>query len=167
MTKLAITFCIASLAFATASQLAVADTYRWIDKEGVVNYSERKPRGVDAELISDSGKPRRRSREPAPAPTYPTASSSNSGSTSTGDNLSEAQQEMLSKLQSAETDRQSQIAKIRSDNCERSRRVLANLSAKERIRVTAQDGTQRVLPEDERQQRIADAQQGIVGNCDA
>ena len=81
--------------------------------------------------------------------------------------LNEDQQKMLRALEAAEQQRLEQVAKIRQDNCDRSRRVLANLSAKSRIRLRGEDGTERVLGEDERQERIAAAQRGVATNCDA
>ena len=80
--------------------------------------------------------------------------------------MNEDQQEMLRELQTAEADRQEQVARIRQDNCDRSRRVLNNLTAKDRVRVRDDNGIERSLPEDERQQRIADAQRGIVEFCE-
>ncbi len=74
---------------------------------------------------------------------------------------------MLDKLQSAEAQRQAQVEQIRMDNCRRSRRVLANLSNTGRIRVVDESGEQLVLSEDDRTQRISEAQQGIATNCDA
>jgi len=72
---------------------------------------------------------------------------------------------MLDQLQQAEKARRDEIARIREANCTRSREVLERLSVAGRIRVNDPDGQQRVMPEEERQQRIAEAQQGIVTNC--
>lgn len=158
--------CVVAAVFATP---AAADTYRWVDENGVVNYSERKPHGVDAELISmsASSKPATApiSAAPATAPAY--ASSTQSGGQPGQENLSPEQQQMLAELQQNEADRQQQVEKIRQDNCERSRRVLQNLTSRGRIRINQEDGAQRVMPEEERQQRIGDAQQGIAANCDS
>ncbi len=161
MTKLAIRMSAIALA-CTFTTSALADTYRWVDAEGVVNYSERKPRGVDAELVSRTSVPRTETRpiETAPPPGIP-------GATQSQPELSERQQEMLTELQTAETDRQDQVAKIRQDNCDTARRVLENLTVRDRVRVRMEDGTTRMLGEEERQARIAEAQQGIVTNCES
>ena len=74
---------------------------------------------------------------------------------------------LMSDLEAAEQVRQEQIAKIRQDNCDRSRRVLNNLTAKTRIRVRNEDGSERALGEDERLERIAAAERGIADNCGA
>ena len=174
MTKLAFKFCLAAcslIAFASSLQ---ADTYRWVDDSGVVNYSELKPRDVPADRVTliASEKTDRRAQQSnrrsastsqLAVVARPVAASNNVDD----ENLSRVQREMLRNLQQAESGRQQQVARIRQDNCDRSRRALSNLSAKDRIRVRADDGSQRVLPEEERQQRIREAQQGVVVNCDA
>jgi hypothetical protein len=142
-----------------------ADTYRWVDDNGIVNYAERKPRGVPDERIVRVASENKRG-----STTRPSTPSSNAGLTpQTQDQpeLNPQQQDMLRGLQQAEVDRQAQVAQIKQDNCERSRRVLANLTAKDRIRVRSETGIERVLPEDERQEKIAAAQRGIVENCGA
>jgi hypothetical protein len=161
MTKLAlkIGFIVASLSILTSS--AIADTYRWVDDGGVVNYSEQKPRGIAAERVTSVASKSKGGSQTRAAVVAPVSQTSN------GDeqNLSQRQQELLSQLKTVESGRQQQLAKIRQDNCERSRRALDNLSASSRIRVRGEDGDQRALPEEERQQRISDAQQGVVVNC--
>ena len=72
---------------------------------------------------------------------------------------------MLNDLQSAEAARKQEVARIRESNCERSRRVLDRLSATARIRVRDDSGEERIMGEDERQNRIAEAQQGVAENC--
>ena len=145
-----------------------AETYRWVDANGIVNFSERKPRNVPADQITVVSDRALRPSRDAAAPDYTVPSSASddtqSGSTPQRD-LSDGQRAMLRELESAEQNRQSQVAKIRQDNCERARRVLQNLSGVGRIRITEPNGRQRVLPEEERAQRIADAQQGIAANC--
>ncbi len=160
MTKPAIRTILIALA-STLATPALADTYRWVDAEGVVNYSERKPRGVNAELVSRSNVPRTETRP------VETAAPGIPGATQSQPELSERQQEMLTELQTAETDRQAQVAKIRQDNCDTARRVLENLTVRDRVRVRMENGTTRVLGEEERQARIAEAQAGVVTNCES
>ena len=168
MTKLAAKL---GLLMCALTGTAFADTYRWVDANGVVNYAEQMPRGVPAEQVtkiastsgsraSSANSRTTTSAQPAPVNRAPALPSSQP-------ELNEDQQEMLRELQSAEADRQEQVARIKQDNCDRSRRVLNNLTAKDRIRVRDNDGTERTLPEDERQQRIADAQRGIVEFCNS
>lgn len=160
-----------SLLLCVLTGAAYADTYRWVDDNGIVNFAEQMPRGVPAERVTKiAGTGARRTaratnNRPPPALPAP-VNRTPAGMPGSGPELNEEQQEMLRELQSAEAERQEQVARIRQDNCDRSRRVLNNLTAKDRIRVRDDDGTERSLPEDERQQRIADAQRGIVEFCD-
>jgi len=170
-----LTLCIVASSW-MLSTTAQADTWRWVDGNGVVNYSERKPRGVADDQLTRIGSEQARGRsgsrnvpasqpisQPSSQPTVQAISDSNGDPLA----LNEQQQARLTELQSAEQARQAQVAKIRQENCELSRRVLANLTGKDRIRVTGADGSQRNLPENERQERIGQAQVGIASNCDA
>ena len=170
MTKVAFHMFICLSVFMLSALVSIpsaADTYRWVDENGVVNYAERKPRGVPdsritrvASATTRAGASSSQSAARSPAPSF-------TPQTQDQVELTGDQQEMLRGLQQAEIDRQAQVAQIKQDNCERSRRVLANLTAKDRIRVRSETGIERVLPEEERQEKIAAAQRGIAENCSA
>ena len=171
MTKLALKICIIFSSLSLTMSSANADTYTWVDDSGVVNYSEQKPRGIAPDRVTKiTGNPTGRSSQArdtqagSATPVSQTARTVPANEYS-HENLSKEQIEMLNTLQQAETGRQQQLAKIRQDNCERSRRALDNLSANARIRVRAEDGSQRSLPEEERQRRISEAQRSVVINC--
>ncbi len=73
---------------------------------------------------------------------------------------------MLERLRNAEAVRQEQVAEIRTSNCEQARTMLYDLQVRGRVRVRDGDSV-RIMDEDERQQRIGEAQEGIAVNCDA
>jgi hypothetical protein len=134
-----------------------AEVYRWVDPDGVVNYTQLKPEGVEAELVTaDTGR-----RVPAKASPRTAEAESTEGQ----DRLSENQQRMLADLRAAETERQEQIAKVREANCQQARDVLARLTSRGRIRVVGDDGVERVMAEEERQQRIDESQRSVALNC--
>ncbi len=138
--------------------LTAADIYRWVDANGVVNYTQQKPKGVDAELVSgahDTG---------AVAAQTPQAVSQPESAAQPA--LNDEQQSLLRDLQAAEEARQQEVARVREDNCTRARSVLTRLTAKGRIRVRDDDGEYRIMNEEERQSRISEANQGIAMNCD-
>ncbi len=137
--------------------LTGAAVYRWVDENGVVNYTQLKPEGVDAELVSDTGQ-----RTPAAQPTRPAPAIPD---TDQGQTLTEEQQQMLSDLQAAEQARQAEIARVREANCQEARDLLQRLTSRGRIRIAGPDGEERVMPEEERQRRIDEAQRAIVANC--
>ena len=147
----------AALLVLTSLPAAAAEIYRWVDENGVVNYTQQKPRDTEAEaIVTSTGAPRAAS-ESAPAPVP--------GSPATGEPLSAEQQKMLDGLRAAEQARQDEIARIKADNCQQSRDVLSRLTLKNRIRVKGPDGEYMIMPEEERQQRISKAQENIALYC--
>jgi hypothetical protein len=132
-----------------------AEIYRYVDANGVVNYVQQLPYGVQGERIqTNAGAPVIAEKAQPPTTNAPAQPK-----------LDPQQQAMLDELNKKEKARRDEIARIRQDNCKRSRQVLERLSVAGRVRVNDPDGTQRMMPEDERQQRIAEAQKGIVTNC--
>lgn len=137
---------------------AGADTiYRWVDGNGVVNYTQQKPRDADAEAITTQGGGIRAATQPEPLAV--------SKSVATGQPLSPEQEKMLEGLRAAEHSRQQEIARIKEENCQQSRDVLGRLTVKSRIRVRDDDGEYRTMGEDERQERISKAQENIALYC--
>ena len=148
----------------TASFAQAEEIYRWVDADGVVNYTQQKPRDIEAQALTTQRGAPTRVRSTNANNATPSAQSNPENSQQP---MTDAQQRMLEELQAKEQARQQEVAEIREQNCSKSRRVLSDLSAKERIRVRGDDGQERIMPEDERQRRISEAQQGIVENCDA
>ncbi len=142
--------------------LAGADeVYRYVDADGVVTYTEQLPYGVKGERIQTKTGPSSQTVASVATSEQPAAPANNEMA------LSDEQRAMLDQLRQAEQARKDEIAKIRAANCERSRGVLERLSTRGRIRVRNDDsGDERAMPDDERQRRIHEAQQGIVANCD-
>lgn len=140
-----------------APTLTGAEIYRWVDDDGVVNYTQQQPEGIPSERIVTRGASTVAvHEEPKLAvPKDPNA------------NLSSQQQAMLKRLEEAEDARQAEIARIKQSNCDRAQAVLERLSSKGRIRVRDNDGNETAMPEEERQQRISEAQRDIVANCEA
>ena len=130
------------------------EIYRWVDDNGVVNYTQQKPRDVTSEAITtQSGGPRVVKEVPVPA------------SIATGQPLNADQERMLDGLRAEERNRQQQIAQLKEDNCQKSRDVLSRLTIKNRIRVKDGTGEYQMMGEDERQDRISRAQEGIALYC--
>ncbi|MFK7912742.1 MAG: DUF4124 domain-containing protein [Pseudomonadales bacterium] len=144
---------------AAMPMLMGADVYRWTDTNGVINYTQQKPDGVQAELISSRGQVRRNPTSSAPAAAAPVASTSQDPS------LNAEQQKIMEELKVAEAERKVAYEAAKKDNCERSQSLLKRLSAVGRIRVTGDDGNVTIIGEDERQERISAAQRGVAENC--
>lgn len=152
------TIALAAALLVLASLPTAADEiYRWVDENGVVNYTQQKPRDTESETIVTNSGAARKVSQPAPTPAP--------SSVATGENLSAEQEKMLEGLRAAEQARQDEIAQIKADNCQQSRDILSRLTLKNRIRVKDANGDSSVMPEDERQQRIGEAQENIVRYC--
>lgn len=148
------TLCTLAFAIVALPFLMGADVYRWVAADGVVNFTQQKPEGVDStRLRADMGQHR-------DAPVAAPAAEPSAVAEAPEDRLS-----LLAKLQAAEVARQQEVTRARETNCETSRAVLNRLQGNGRIRVRGDDGAQRVMTEEERQERIAEAQRGIVSNC--
>lgn len=149
-----------ALLIVASGQTAADQIYRWVDANGVVNYTQLKPRDTDAQTITTQGgatrvaKPAPAAATPAPVP-----------DPATGEPLSPEQEAMLEGLRAAERARQEEIAKIKAENCQQSRDVLARLTVKNRIRVRGEDGEYRIMADDERESRISEAQKNVALYC--
>jgi hypothetical protein len=157
----------ATIAFVLASLPALmgAGVYRWVDANGVVNYTQQQPPGVNADHIeADSG---RRLDDAATPPESAPAAAADTTATAqpSKDRLTDAQREALAGLEAAEQGRRDELANLKKANCERAQGVLDRLSANGRIRVRDADGIDRAMTEDERQERIGKAQHDVVDNC--
>ncbi|MEM1433023.1 MAG: DUF4124 domain-containing protein [Pseudomonadota bacterium] len=143
-----------------------AEIYRWVDANGVVNFTQQKPRGIEAELVSSG--PQRPAQtgdalvvDSSAEDAVPALGAADDGEPT----FNPAQQRVLDDLQQAELDRQAALVEGRAVNCERARSVLTNLTRIGRVRVQDPDGTQAVMREEERQRRIRAAQEAIAQNC--
>lgn len=148
-----------ALLLAISAQALADQIYRWVDDNGVVNYTQLKPRDTEAQAITTQG------GTPRVASTAPAAAPAAVADPATGQPLSPEQEQMLEGLRAAERARQAEVAKIKAENCQQSKDVLARLTASDRIRVRGEDGDYRVMPEDERNSRISEAQQHIALYC--
>jgi len=148
-------------ALLTLSTVAFASSlYRWVDRDGVVNYSERPPEGVNAVPVDQ------RVTRPVTQTPSPDAPASDASATPAEAKLTDAQRRKLEELRALHAEEERQVAEIRKSNCEKSRKVLERLTQTQHIRVRNDDGSQRIIGEDERQKRINEAQVGIASNCD-
>lgn len=142
-----------------------AEVYRWVDEHGVVNYTQQQPTNVASErVVAGQAAP---SRPPGDSQTRaePPAAAASGAGQPPADRLTDAQREALKGLEAAEQARQQELANIRKANCERAQGVLERLTTRGRMRVRDAEGNEQIMTEEERQQRIAEAQRGVVENC--
>ena len=136
-----------------------AEIYKWVDKEGVVHFSERPERNTAPEKISVTSGGGSRSR--APQPTALADPSEDSGAQP----LSPQQRAMQDQLNQEETTRLQDIAVARGENCKVAQERFDNLTQYARIRMRGNDGEYRVLSEDQRLSEINQAKADVVEFC--
>jgi hypothetical protein len=128
-----------------------AAMYKWKDANGNVQYGEFPPAGATAEQITPSGAHK----------SAPQASQSPQERLKALEEQQQKQGEEEAK-QAAE----SQQAEQKKKNCEIARKNLATLQAGGNRRIRLPDGTVTHLTDEDRQSRIAEAQEQIKSNCD-
>ncbi|MHC8413059.1 DUF4124 domain-containing protein [Pseudomonas sp. Hz4] len=116
--------------------------YKWVDAQGVTHFDAQPPQGREATTVVTPSPP---AGIQAPPPR----------SGAIGD-----QQAIDKKVKKQVTDQQAQLKVF----CEQARTNLAQLQNNPRIREDV-DGEMRRLTDQQRQERITEAQQQIAGNC--
>ncbi|SEA47647.1 DUF4124 domain-containing protein [Microbulbifer marinus] len=135
--------------------------YKWVDENGVVHFGAQPPQKEGVEVIR---KPKsERYKQWQSEQQAKRAEQAADGATSVEKAVAaapEAQQEP----QQAEALSKAQQA-VRAQRCRMAQNNLKELTTHARVREIGQDGKMRVLPEEERQQRIANMQQVMQENC--
>lgn len=163
-----------ALAAASASGAWAQEVYRWIDVDGTVHYGHIAPRGIPYETVDSSG------RGPAPAPSIynpvqrRTPAPDRAAVPEGGDSVTDAAPqaltpEQLRRQSELQTEAQARLAEInasRVQNCEQAREQFRQFTTYARIRVGDGEGGVRILSDEERAARIAEAQEAIVLNCE-
>lgn len=129
---------------------AEAELNKWIDEQGKVHYSDRPPVGVEATPVRAAPPP---AIAPAPSKSYVEREAE----------LRKAKQSEAEKAQ--ESTRQQSNAEIEKANCTGAQQTLRSLQQGGRLVEYDEAGEQRFLGDDERRQRIAEAQAEIGKWC--
>jgi hypothetical protein len=144
---------------------AAPEYYMWVDENGVTNFSQRNPEGVDATHISENqsfsqraAASQRANSEPA-TPAAASASNSNAPASSE-DN---ADPDALVNEQAAAM--AAEMAAVKRKNCEIGKNNLAQIKAFARLRVRGEDGETRILTDEEKAAKAEAARQIIRENC--
>lgn len=141
----------------TVTPAIAADYYTWVDENGVTNYGERNPPGYNAEFVTRYqrfGIPTQ-PRDETPEPVASNSFAASGISSVDPDELVAEQRDAL----------RAKIASARASNCEIGKRNLAQLEAYRRIRVSDDNGENRLLTQDEKQAKADEAREVIRENC--
>ena len=151
-----------ALAFAGA---ALAQQYKWVDKDGKTRYGDTPPPGVKATRM---GAPASGTAPAAAAPASPGAAApgAKKGPLTPAEQEQEyrkRQDEARKKNEKAEQDRQAQATKM--EDCNRTKEYLRTLQSGQRISRNKPDGERYFMDDAQTAQEIATAQQTIQQVC--
>ena len=142
----------------TGSYSAAGDEpyYRWIDENGVVNYSQEKPRGIDSIFFSDEVRFGYREQDkPTALPTSPAPPRTDD---ETSNEIERVKQQEFEETMKA-------FEEQKKLNCDHARRRMASYTSRGRIRLKGADGEYQTLTGEERQEKIDNFQKDIDENC--
>ena len=141
----------------TATSNAEDEYYTWVDENGVVNYSEHKPPGLDARFISSDQRFGYQNDEPEEQETP--------AQTTTQQAAAKEERDIDVEIATQKTRIDKEIAIAKKSNCNIGKLNLAQLQNYNRIKVQGDDGQVRVLSDEEKQSRIDRAKETIKENC--
>jgi hypothetical protein len=141
------------------------DYYTWVDANGVTNYAQKSPQGLEARLVGRSqGADRddaivdtRRGSRPG-AEQAPQASQTDTTSEGVDPD------QVIADERAAVA---AKIAEQKRGNCNIGKNQLTTLEMYSRIRIKDENGEERILTEEEKASRTATARQIIRDNCTA
>lgn len=146
----------------STSATAAEDYYKWIDENGVPNYSDKIPVGYEGNKVD-------KSEDSNYKPSQTGAQTPNGASAEADASKKEDTKEKDAKtdaMASEETKKvEEEIAEIKRSNCEIGKRNLAQLQAYARIKVKEDDGKERVMGDDEKNAKVDEARKIIQENC--
>ena len=142
---------VVALALTLAAASAHAAMYKWTDQNGTVQYGQFPPTGVQAERISASGTTHKVEAPDGKSPQQ---------------RLQELeQQQKQQEGEAAEARGAQQRQDLREQNCKIAQKNLAVLQEDGHHRVRLPDGTVTYLTDEQKQQRIDQANQQVKDNC--
>lgn len=145
------------------SCVQAAEYYTWVDENGVVNYSQKAPSGIEAEHVSQSHTFGRRRSQSAPR-TAPPPIPDQTAQTAPAESapVAEGQNEEVAQMEASLT---AEIQATKRQNCRQARRNLESFQSRGRVRYTGPDGEMQIMSDEDKQARINSFRQQIRDNC--
>jgi hypothetical protein len=139
--------------------------YTWVDENGITNYAERNPQGYNARFVTGDeqrfGYNARRGAEEF----EPTPSVENNANNAAPEEDQDQDQDQDIDI-AAERERiDNEIAAAKKSNCNIGKRNLAQLESYDRIKVKDDDGSVRILSNEEKEKKVSAAKTTIRENC--
>lgn len=152
--------CLAAVAVGTAH----AQAYKWVDKNGHVEYGDRPPAGVKVTPLGRIA--------PPPASPTPAAPSAGDATNAKKGPLTPAQQELEFRRRmkaaqdaAAKADRERQAAEEKKQNCENARQTLRTLQSGQRITRLDSKGERYYISDAQRAEDTARARTAVSQWC--
>jgi hypothetical protein len=150
---------------AVAVSTAHAQAYKWVDKNGHVEYGDRPPAGAKVTPLGNIA--------PRPAPAAaPAASAKGDAKNATKGPLTPAQQELQFRRRmkaaqdaAAKADRERRAAEEKKENCENARQTLRTLQSGQRIARMDSKGERYFISDEQRAQDTARARTAVSQWC--
>lgn len=137
----------------SSSYVVAAKYYKWVDEKGVTHYTAQPPASGEGEVIkvksghsSDKEAAMKRLQERR-------------------DRLQQQAEERANPQVDQQAAADKKNAEIVKKNCEAYRKNLKVMNENSRVRMMDKNGEARVLPEEERQQKMKDAKKYLSENC--
>ena len=150
---------------AVAVGTAHAQAYKWVDKNGHVEYGDRPPAGAKVTPLGNNAPP------PAPA-AAPSAPAKGDAKNVTKGPLTPAQQELQFRRRmkaaqdaAAKADRERHAAQEKKENCENARQTLRTLESGQRIARLDSKGARYFISDEQRAQDTARARTAVSQWC--
>jgi hypothetical protein len=146
-------------AFAT---VAVAQQYKWTDKDGRTQYGDNPPPGVNATRIKGPAGP-----APAPAASAPKSGSKDVGKDGkplTPEQAFRKRQQEREEAEKKDAEKQAQ-AEVRRKNCESAQASLRQLESGQRIGQVNAQGERVFMEDDQRAKATQNAQKAVSDWC--
>lgn len=149
---------------AVAVGTAHAQTYKWVDKNGHVEYGDRPPAGAKVTPLGNVA--------PPPAAPTPAASATDNAKNAKKGPLTPAQQELEFRRRmkaaqdaAAKADRERRAAEEKKENCENARQTLRTLQSGQRIARLDSKGERYFISDEQRAQDTARARAAVSQWC--
>lgn len=139
------------------SPVQAEEIYKWVNENNEIQYTQtRPPAGIEVEVIKSRPRPPEAVRQPAPAPVTAADAADEAPATVDEDPLAD---------DAGQPERDAEVARVMQQNCINARKNLEVLSRGGKTQYMTSDGKVVRLSEEQRQQRIDEANEQIRLLC--
>ncbi len=148
-----------SLALIAMVSSAEQEYYTWVDENGVTNYAAKKPSNQEAQFVTSSHRFGYR------APEREAVTNDRETAEASPDNAGEVDPDAIIADERAKFE--AELAEEKRFNCDVGKKNLSRLETFGRIRIKGEDGKERVMTDEEMEQKKVESRSLIRENCKA